>query len=257
MRTLRLALLSTVAVLALAACVPFPHLVEHPVALPPSADPTAEPTVTPSTEPTANLPTRPVRPPNGPVADAGVVAAGVPVTVSGTGDSQIDYTRDGTFPVVAALDCSQCTGEATFTALDRIKPYGEAEGPMTGTYLLDVLSLLADLEVEDDSSEQPLFVDAEGPWTLTLSHWDDLEPVSGPQSGSGATVLRFTEQVKYLEVSYEPSGAGDDFTGRYFRDHGGPLIFGNDTAYTKSYSTDSPGVLAISTNGTWTATPRR
>jgi len=36
-----------------------------------------------------------------------------------------------------------------------------------------------------------------------------------------------------------------------------PMIFGNTESFTETKKVDLPGVIAISTNGSWTLTPKR
>lgn len=178
---------------------------------------------------------------------AGPVADGVSATATGTGPAMVDFVRQGDIAIVVQLDCSACTGLTNLTAPGRMSPLGEAPAPMSGSYLVDVF--------KDTAPEQSVELRTEGSWTMTLISWNDTPLVSGPQSGTGSTVLFFADDVGAMDVTYTPSGEGDSFSGRVFTTSDDPQLFGNDEAFTETYTTDLPGVMAITTNGTWTVTP--
>jgi hypothetical protein len=108
---------------------------------------------------------------------------------------------------------------------------------------------------KNDDPSQMLIVDAEGPWTVTLSSWNDLPTVSGPQSGTGPAVMFFSDDVSHVAVDYTPAGPDDSFSGRVFTTSAQPQVFGDDKAFSETFDADLPGVMAIQTNGTWTVTP--
>lgn len=205
----------------------------------PSPTPTATPTPTPTTPATEE--------PLAETVDAGVVADGTSASVSGNGPSNVSYERQGDFAVVIGLDCSACTGTTTVTAPGRMSPLGEATAPLRGSFLMDVF--------QDAPVNQMLIVKAEGPWTVTLQSWNDLPYVSGPQSGTGPTVLFFSDDVAHVNVDYAPAGPDDSFSGRVFTVSDNTQAFGDSVAFSEVFDADLPGILAIQTNGTWTVTP--
>jgi hypothetical protein len=242
---MRPALLVASVVLLLAGCVPFPHAIqpepvpEQTVAAPP---PSVE---TPTPVPT---PTETVAPPAGPIVDAGTVANGSYAVASGTGSATISFTREGEIGLIASLDCENCTGLVTLTSEGRGSPWGEAQAPMSGEYLVDAF--------ENTPAEQQLLLTAEGDWTITISSWNDIEPVTGKQSGTGSVVLGLSDDGSKVKITYEPSDEADLFMGRFFSvAEGGPQVFGNEDAFTETFDTALPGILAIMTNGSWTVTP--
>lgn len=175
------------------------------------------------------------------------MAAGVAAEAKGTGAAEVTFERDGEFAVVVHLDCSGCTDATVLTGPDRMSPFGESDGALTGSYLLDVF--------EDSAPEQSLWLVADGPWNLRFESWNDLVPVSGEQSGEGSTVLAFGETASGIDVEFTPAGPDDTFSGRYFSVSGEPQMFGDSEAFTDSYEVSLPGVLAIATNGSWRVTP--
>lgn len=230
---------------ALSACVPFPHAVTTS-AVPTLAAPseTATPTPTPTLETPTPIPTPTAAAPS---LTAGTVANGKSQTVKGTGSAVVGYTRKGEIAVVVGIDCSSCTGLVNVTSPERMSPLGEATAPMEGSYLVDVST---------DSTDDPsIVVTAEGDWTLTLTSWNDLDQVSGKQSGTGSTVLYFSDTASKVTVTYEPLDTTDSFGARIFTESDTPFVFGNDEAFTETEDTDLPGVIAISTNGSWSITP--
>jgi hypothetical protein len=229
--------------LAISACVPFPHAVTES-AVPTVAAPSEAPTATPTLEAPTPTPTPTVA---APLLTAGMVADGTSQTVKGTGSAVVGYTREGAIAVVVGIDCSSCTGLVNVTSPERMSPLGEATAPMEGSYLVDVST---------DSTDDPsIVVTAEGDWTLTLTSWNDLDQVSGKQSGTGSTVLYFSDTASKVTVTYEPLDATDSFGARIFTESDTPFVFGNDEAFTETEDTDLPGVIAISTNGAWSVTP--
>ncbi|WP_156043900.1 hypothetical protein [Cellulomonas sp. URHE0023] len=214
----------------------------------PSATPT--PSATPSPSPTAT-----VDPLAGPTVapaqqlDAGQVGDGVPAQVQGSGDVAVTYLRNGELAVVVTLDCSACTGPTALTAPGRRSAFGSAEGPLTGSYLMD--------PIRSSDPNQSVWLQAAGSWTLRFESWNDLPVVSGPQSGSGSAVLRIADTATTAQVSWTPAGPGDKFSGRSFGtvSAGPPQLFGDTQAFTEVVDVAMPGALAIATNGTWTVTP--
>lgn len=165
----------------------------------------------------------------------------------GKGDAEVTFKRDGEFAVVVHLDCSTCSGTTVLTAPERMSPFGESDGALAGDYLMDVF--------KGSSAEQSVWLAADGPWSLRFESWNDLAPVSGKQSGEGSTVLALGDTASGIDVEFTPAGPDDQFSGRYFSVSGGPRIFGDSEAFTDSYEVSLPGVLAITTNGSWTVTP--
>ncbi|MBY0177329.1 hypothetical protein [Curtobacterium herbarum] len=210
-----------------------------PATTTPHATPTPTPTPTPTTPPVAEL--------TGVTLDAGDVAAGAPATVSGTGPSDVAFRVRGDFGVIAALDCSGCTGTATITAPGRMSPFGSARAPLKASFVTSVL--------KNDPEQQMLIVEADGPWSLTLSSWNDLATVSGPQSGTGPAVLFFSDDVGHVKVDYTPASADDRFGLRVFTTSDATRIYGDTEAFSETFEADLPGILAIATNGKWTVTP--
>lgn len=189
-----------------------------------------------------------------PLVDAGAVAEGAPATASGTGPARVALVRDGDFGVVAHLDCSGCTGDVVLTADGRMTPWGAGPAPMTGTYLVDLL--------EGTDAAQGFVLDAEGPWTLTFQSWNDLPVVTGEQRGRGAAVLLLGDTASGARIDYTPADADDSLLARVVSavdvdPATGPasLVLGGDEALSETADVALPGVVALSTNGTWTVTP--
>lgn len=199
--------------------------------------------VTPSPTPTAPATEEPLAL----TVDAGVVAEGTFATISGEGPSNVTYQRQGEFAVVIDLDCSACAGATVVTAPGRMSPLGEAAAPMRGSFLMDVF--------KEDPVNQIFIVKTEGAWTVTMQSWNDLPYVSGPQSGTGPAVLFFSDDVPRVTVDYTPADADDKFSGRVFTTSDNPHMFGDSVAFSEVFDADLPGVMAITTKGSWSVTP--
>lgn len=222
-----------------------PSPAETTAAPDPAAAPTA-PTDEPTEEPTA--------PESWPTAapeheiDAGTVTDGASASASGSGDATVSFEREGDFAAVVHLDCTACTGDAVLTGPGRMAPWGEDLAGLEVSYLLDVM--------EDSDSEQVVWLAAEGEWSMRMESWNDLEHVSGEQSGTGAAVLFLIDEASAVHVSYEPADKDDQFSGRYFGvEEGESLMFGDTEAMDEELDLALPGVLAVNTRGSWTLTP--
>lgn len=242
------AALAVAAALLLAGCGPAGPAERAPRSTAAAPAPSASPT--PSTTPSA----APAAEPERPLLNAGAVAEGAPATVSGEGPARIAVVRDGDFGVVAQLDCAACTGDVVLTSEGRGSPWGAGPAPLAGTYLVDVL--------EGTEAKQGFLLDAAGPWTLTFSSWNELPVLTGPQQGSGAAVLLLGDTASGARIDYTPAGPGDSLLARVVSavdvdPATGPasLVLGGDEALSETADVALPGVVALSTNGTWTVTP--
>lgn len=187
--------------------------------------------------------------------DAGTVATGAPVTLFGEGPAVVDFVRGGDFGVVARLDCSTCSGRVQVRDPVEQSVWGSGEAPLTGSYLVD---LHADAE-----AERSVVLDAEGPWSVELVSWEDLPVVTGPQQGTGATVLRLGDEARGVQLGFTPAGPDDELVGRAVQDSdlaspdaAGVLSFGSESAVEQApVQLALPGLVALSTAGSWTLTP--
>lgn len=219
------------------------------------------PEITPAPKPTGTRPAPP--PPPVPGADdapppfdasafdsqldAGAVADGTPATIQGSGSAIVDFTLDPALMVVIDLDCSACTGDVVVSAPDRRSPLGNAQGPLTASYLNAVL--------DDDAPGQAITVKATGSWTLKITTSGDYPTVSGTQTGSGNRVLNFSDTATKLALDFTPLDTSDSLYLRVFPLSGHTKIFGNDDALIETLDADVPGIVAVSTNGSWSLTP--
>lgn len=185
--------------------------------------------------------------------DAGTVADGEPNTVSGSGSAIITIEAEGGIATVAEVDCTSCTGGLLLTSTDRQQPWGQLEAPTSASYLLGLL---------EGDDELDLVIVAEGDWTVTFLSWNDLEPVTGEQSGTGSTVFWLAEDAPGFEFSYTPEASGESVQVRAISavettDQGPAAeLFGDSEAFTESIELQLPAVVSIMTDtGSWTLTP--
>lgn len=211
-----------------------------------TAEPTTEPPTTPEPEPTPDD-GRPTAAPEQRV-EAGTVAEGSAASAEGSGSAEVGFVRDGEFATVIHLDCTACTGTAVLTAPDRGSPWGVDLAGLEVAYLLDVH--------EGSDPEQSLWLAAEGDWAMRFESWNDLEYLTGEQSGTGAAVLFLVDTAPAVHVRFEPADDEDRFSGRYFGiTQEAARMFGDTEAMDEKMDLELPGVLAINTRGSWTITP--
>jgi hypothetical protein len=182
------------------------------------------------------------------VVRGGTVTNTKSTSVSGSGGADLRFTTKGEFAVVVEVDCSGCRGSFGITTPDRMSPLGRNTAPLKTAYLISVF--------KDDSPQQSVLITAAGRWRVTFRSWNDLPVERGKLSGKGSTVRYLGDRAKSLKVTYRPAANGDSFGGRIFTVSDRPQVFGNDEAFTETFKTDLPGVIAITTNGSWTITPR-
>jgi len=210
----------------------------------PAASPS---TATPTPTPSSTAVTRPET-----LVEAGTVAGGAPVTVSGSGASTIAFVRDGAFNTVATLDCAGCNGTTVLTGPERGTPFAADTAPYRASVMVEVFA--------DDPPEQELWLQTEGEWTLELRSWNDLEAQYGPVQGDHPAVLLLGDQMDAFDLSCEPLD-GDSCHVRAFSAVDttdlGPdsKLFGDEVAFTEHVELRMPGIVTIRTNGTWSITP--
>jgi len=184
------------------------------------------------------------------VLQGGVVPdSAKPLTVSGQGAAAVQFTLAGEFAVVATLDAERCTGEVVLTADGRMTPYAAGTAPYRASVLVDVMA--GDKEI--------LLVKADGPWTLTLLDWNYLPLVDGVQTGRGPAVLYFSSAATTMEVAVSDVAPTDSVILRAFSEKGvtgGPMMQGWDGPGMHTAKANLPGVVALTTNGSWTMTPK-
>ncbi|HEY0217679.1 MAG TPA: hypothetical protein VGC57_14915 [Cellulomonas sp.] len=183
--------------------------------------------------------------------DAGAVSTGAPVTLTGEDAAVVEFSRGGELGVVARVDCSACTGDVTLTDVVRGVELGAGPAPLSGTYLVD--------PHKDDGADRQLLIEADGPWTVELMSWFDLPVLTGPQQGTGAAVLRLGDTGAGLQWALvdDPSVLG--LSARAVPESGlgvagspGMAAFGSDEPGAFSVQVSMPGLVALSTNGSWT-----
>ncbi|MDR3068449.1 MAG: hypothetical protein LBU50_02985 [Cellulomonas sp.] len=151
--------------------------------------------------------------------------------------------------VVVTLDCSSCVGTVVLTEYGRWTPLAEGTAPYRATALTEV----------GPQDDHLVLVDAEGQWTVGFLNWNYLPLVSGTQTGTGPAVVFFDSSATQLEVTVSDIGADDVVAIRAFAADttpGGPMLHGWSGPGTDTRKVNLPGVVAISTNGSWTMTPR-
>ncbi|WP_157519427.1 hypothetical protein [Modestobacter sp. Leaf380] len=204
---------------------------------------TPVPTPSPTAAPAPATPTAPAQ-----RLDAGPVADGAAATVSGTGPATVTYGV-GAFALVTALDCTACTADGVLTEPGRSTPLVGGVAPWSGQGLTNV--------TDDGTVAGELWVLAQGPWTLTLSSWNDLPPTHGPQTVTGSAVIRLADAAPVFRFDWAPAAPGDELWARAYSNPAPEemRVFGNTEAYSTVVETPMPGVLAVRTSGTWTVTP--
>ncbi|WP_146197133.1 hypothetical protein [Serinibacter arcticus] len=179
--------------------------------------------------------------------DAGVVAAGAPVTVQGDGPATVSFGR-ALVRIVATLDCSGCTGPVSLNGPDRLvgDAFGAGTGPWSGTMLVDFLSTVGD----------QVYVEATGPWTLELFALDDLPLTEGPTSGTGHSVLVLGGGTTGFAFHCRPVD-GETCRANSYTLTGAGTIAGasSEIEETTTVDVELPAVVGIKTNGEWSVTP--
>ncbi|GIG24705.1 hypothetical protein Cde04nite_09490 [Cellulomonas denverensis] len=183
-----------------------------------------------------------------PDADLGTVAPGRSATATLSGTASVGFEAPGETALVAALDCSACTGPVEVTSPGAGTTWGTAAAPLTGQFLVDLSNAVVPDRVQ---------VSADGDWTLTLSSPEDLPESGGPQSGTGPVVLRMADEGKHVRVEATSAGTGDDIHGRLVSAVGDDpmsLAVGADAELDQVYPVPMPGLVALDTDGSWTVT---
>lgn len=177
--------------------------------------------------------------------DGGVVGEGSPVTVQGEGPTTVTFGR-ALVKVVATLDCTGCSGAVVLTGPGRMSSFGQGTAPWSGTVLVDFVSNAGD----------EVYVEASGPWTLTLTSLFDIPPTQGATSGAGHTVLVRQDSATSWDFWCRPA-PGESCSSQAYSLTGSDVIGGStlDVEGTDTVEVVLPGVIGIRTNGEWSVTP--
>jgi len=169
----------------------------------------------------------------------GAVLAGAPAQVTATGPAVVDLTTPSGDPaVVAALDCSACSGPVAVSSVATGSRWVDGAAPLTGQYLVD-------LSRGDDPG---LLVEAEGEWSLRVLAAEDVPPSAGVQQGTGPAVVRLTDTGAQLWVL-----ADAELTARAVALTGDrrSMSFGADGGVEQTLELAGPVLVGLDTTGRW------
>lgn len=171
--------------------------------------------------------------------DLGAVLPGAPAEVTVTGPAVVDLTAPTGAPaVVAALDCSACSGPITVSSVAGGSTWGRGEAPVVGQYLVDL----------GRGDDPRLLIEAEGDWSLRVLAIDDLPAATGVQQGTGPAVLRLTDTGGQLWVLAEA-----ELTARAVALTGDQqsMSFGADGGVEQTLELAGPVVVGLDTSAEW------
>ncbi len=182
---------------------------------------------------------------------AGTVSDADTARAAGKGDTNVKYTVQGDLAAVVTVDCSTCTGPVTITGPQRVAAFGTVPKGGSGSYLMSPM--------KSQSAAQEVWVQARGPWKLTVSSWNTAPRESGTVHGKGSRVFWVDGKHTSAVLEWKRSRPGDKVQARYFQaDTNQPLMFGSDDpTYKERQEITTPGVMSIQTQGEWTFTPGR
>ncbi|MGO3090177.1 MAG: hypothetical protein ACTII7_10900 [Galactobacter sp.] len=215
----------------------------------PATSAAASSTAASSSAPTHADPTFATRPSK--AVAAGQVSDAVTARAAGKGDTNVKYTVQGDLAAVVTVDCSTCTGPVTITGPQRVAAFGTVPKGGSGSYLMSPM--------KNQSATQEVWVQARGPWKLTVSSWNTVPRESGTVHGKGSRVFWVDGKHTSAVLEWKRSRPGDKVQARYFQaDTNQPLMFGSDDpTYKERQEITTPGVMSIQTEGEWTFTPGR
>jgi hypothetical protein len=182
--------------------------------------------------------------------DAGTVSDARAATASGSGDTAVGYTVQGDLAAVVTVDCSACTGPVSITGEKRASPFGTVSKGGSDSYLMSPM--------KSTDADQQVWVQADGPWKLTISSWNTVPREKGTVRGKGSRVFWVDGNHTSAVLEWKRSRPGDKVQARYFRAGvNQPLIFGSDDpTYRERQEITTPGVLSVQTEGEWTFRPQ-
>lgn len=219
-----------------------------PTSSTPSPTPEAEATSATEPSPEQSTAAEPQAPENR--IDAGTVANGSTAVASGTGSADVSYVIDGEIAVVVDVDCGACAN--TRVVSPTAGPFGSLSeiGNVSGSYLLSVF--------EETEQSQSIWIETEGDWSMTLTSWNDLSATTLPQSGTGPAVLWLDGAPTVATFDWQAASDDDSVQFRYFAVNQDDVVFGaaDQPEYSTVEEISLPGVLAVTTEGTWSITPQ-
>jgi hypothetical protein len=171
------------------------------------------------------------------------------VTIFGEGSAVVSWDAADDFSVVVSLDCSGCTGRVVLMADRKGTPLAQGDAPYQATVL----------PPSEVSAANSVLLDATGSWAMTLLDWNYLPVVSGPQSGTGSSVIYLNTPATHASIDVRDVAHGEAI---WLRSYPDKSTNGDSRAQiwyapgTQVVEADLPGVIAIVTTGTWTITPQ-
>lgn len=196
----------------------------------------------PAPEPTPE----PAPPTNYPRADAGVVAPKKPATISGFGNTEVDYRRVGDILTAYQFDCPDCQKKMRLYDRGNDQQLISFEtAPFSDSWLLD-------RPVRAQSKQNSMVIEADGHWTLTVRHAADLPAAGDLRTGQGQAMINVSDGGA-RELDFHPYDADDSLNYNVVdvTDGSNGLIGCTEDGTVEVDNDGKPYILLLSTYGDW------
>lgn len=163
-------------------------------------------------------------------------------TFRGSGDSVVKYEVD--VPAVVTFTCNNCSGNTTLETDGAESLMVNEIGAYSGSQLINT---------GEGSLTTKFTLTADASWTLKIADASTVKPVSGPVSGSGDSVIYFSDTFDTAAVR----NVGDSNFVIYAYGGGSQDLVVNEIgSYQGVVNISGPGFVEVRSNGSWTITPQ-
>ncbi len=170
-----------------------------------------------------------------------------PKTYTGTGDDVVTVAKPADGAAILTFKCPSCSENTVVKTNGEDSLLVNTIGSYSGSHLIDSSS---------GSNTTEVTITAVGSWTLILSGLDQAAQSNGqPISGKGDTVLHITGNTTKATIA----NTGDEnFVVRAYPEAGGNADLAVNTigSYKGTVPLDAPAYVQITSNGTWSVTPK-
>lgn len=184
-----------------------------------------------------------------PVSDSpsSAPAAVTPKTYTGTGDDVVTIDKPANSPAILKFDCPSCTSNTVVKANGADTLLVNTIGSYTGSHLIDTAV---------GSNTTQITISATGAWTLSLNGLDQATQVNGQAvSAQGDSVLYVTGNT--TAAAFTNTG-DENFVVKAYPANGGNTDLAINTigSYNGTVPLSTPSYVQITSNGTWSITPK-
>ncbi|WP_423184972.1 hypothetical protein [Arthrobacter sp. NyZ413] len=164
-------------------------------------------------------------------------------TLTGAGDDVQNIDLKG-HPAIVAFSCPGCSANTVLKTNGEDSLLVNAIGPCTGRHIIDTRST---------SNTTQLIVNANAPWTITVSDVSTVKKSSGPVSGHGDEVIYIADKTSKAAIA---NTGQSNFAVTVYTDPFPDLAVNEIGSYKGTVALAGPTFVQVESDGDWSITPQ-